>query len=296
MKHAIDHLVLCVSDLERARAFYEGLGFTLTPRAEHPFGTGNQLMQLQGCYLELLTVRDHSKIPPHAPGRFSFGAFNAAYLARREGLSMLAFQTDDAEQDQRAFAARGLDIYEPLHFSHKRSFRDGSEATVSYSVAFVTDPAMPDAAFFTCQHHAPHNFWRPEYQRHANGACSVAEVVMAANDPNGLADFFGRLFDSKPVTGEADSLRVSLQNGGITVLSTKGLDARYGLDAPGEPHFVGVAVTIEDADRVRSRLKAHGIPFCRAGDAIQIRPKDAFGAMLEFTVRSPAVSAPGRKE
>jgi Glyoxalase-like domain len=246
-------------------------------------------MQLQGCYMELLTVRDHSKIPPHAAGRFSFGAFNAAYLAGREGMSMLALQTDDAEQDQRAFAAKGLDIYEPLHFSHKRSFRDGSEATVSYSVAFVTNPAMPEAAFFTCQHHAPHNFWRPEYQRHANGARSVAEVVMAANEPSGLVDFLGRLFDSKPVKGEAGSLQVLLRNGTITVLDAKGLAARYAqpdLGALDRPRFVGVAVAVEDADRVGSRLEAQGIPFRRTGDTIQVGPEDAFGVMLEFTVRS----------
>ena len=55
-RHGLDHLVLCVRDLEAARAAYTHFGFTVTPRAVHPFGTGNSLVQLEGTYLELLTV------------------------------------------------------------------------------------------------------------------------------------------------------------------------------------------------------------------------------------------------
>ena len=51
MNRAIDHLVLCVRDLEAARAIYRRLGFTLTPPARHPWGTGNSLVQLQGNFL-----------------------------------------------------------------------------------------------------------------------------------------------------------------------------------------------------------------------------------------------------
>ena len=52
MTRGIDHLVLAVRDLEKARTFYQRLGFTLTPRAQHPWGTANHLAQLNGCFLE----------------------------------------------------------------------------------------------------------------------------------------------------------------------------------------------------------------------------------------------------
>ncbi|MBO6820247.1 VOC family protein, partial [Thalassospira sp.] len=48
MSRAIDHIVLCVNDLDAAIAVYTQLGFTVTPRAVHPFGTGNALIQLDG--------------------------------------------------------------------------------------------------------------------------------------------------------------------------------------------------------------------------------------------------------
>ena len=56
----IDHLVLCGRDLEEMRRRYGALGFTLTPPAHHPFGTGNSLVQLDRCFLELLVVADAS--------------------------------------------------------------------------------------------------------------------------------------------------------------------------------------------------------------------------------------------
>ena len=63
MARGIDHLVLPVHDLAQAMARYVALGFTVTPRAVHPFGTANALIQLQGCFLELLEVDDAAKIP-----------------------------------------------------------------------------------------------------------------------------------------------------------------------------------------------------------------------------------------
>ena len=37
----INHLVLAGHDLEAMRSHYARLGFTVTPRGQHPFGTGN---------------------------------------------------------------------------------------------------------------------------------------------------------------------------------------------------------------------------------------------------------------
>jgi catechol 2,3-dioxygenase-like lactoylglutathione lyase family enzyme len=91
IERPLDHLVLCVRDLDAARASYERLGFTLTPKASHPFGTGNSLVQLHGNFLELLAVVDRRLITPVEPGGFAFAAFNERFLAAREGMSMLVF-------------------------------------------------------------------------------------------------------------------------------------------------------------------------------------------------------------
>jgi len=105
VKRGIDHIVLCVEDLELCAAFYGRLGFTTSPRARHPWGTDNCLFQLTGSFIELLTVSRSSLISAAGPRTFSFGAFNQKFLTRREGMSMLVFESSDARADREEFLA-----------------------------------------------------------------------------------------------------------------------------------------------------------------------------------------------
>jgi hypothetical protein len=70
VKRGIDHLVLCVEDLELGAEFFRNLGFTTTPRARHPWGTDNCLIQLAGSFIELLTVSRPSLISAADPKTF----------------------------------------------------------------------------------------------------------------------------------------------------------------------------------------------------------------------------------
>lgn len=286
MNRAIDHLVLAVNDLEAAREAYRRMGFTLTPRAQHPWGTANSLVQLQGNFLELLAVAEPEKIPQAESGRFSFGAFNQSYLRRRQGLSMLVFQSSDARVDQTEFRARGLETYEPFNFERQAKLPDGSLKTVAFSLAFVTEPRMPEAAFFTCQQHAPEFFWKPDYQRHANGAQAVIEVVMLANDPGGLADFFGRLVEPDAVSRAEGALRVQLGEGALSVLDATRLAQRFpGVrlsDVLRKPHFAGYSIAVDDLDVAEDVLERNGIAAVRTGDRLQIAAEHGFGTVIEL--------------
>jgi catechol 2,3-dioxygenase-like lactoylglutathione lyase family enzyme len=73
MRRGLDHLVLAVRDLDAAGRLYERLGFQVGARNRHPWGTENRLVQFPGAFLELVTVAEGAAIPPHHPGRFSFG-------------------------------------------------------------------------------------------------------------------------------------------------------------------------------------------------------------------------------
>jgi hypothetical protein len=287
MIRAIDHLVLCANDLEALREAYRRMGFTLTPPARHPFGTANSLAQLQGNFLELLAVADPAQIPAASPGHFSFGAFNQAFLKRHPGMSMLVFASADARRDQAEFAVRGLDTYAPFDFSRKARLPDGSEVLVSFSLAFVTDKRLPDAAFFTCQQHAAQYFWKPEYQRHANTAQSVVEVVMMANDPAGLAEFFGKLVEPEAVTRGEGTLTVTLRGGLLRVFDATRLDARFPgrrlRDVLRKPYFAGFSVKVADLAAAEAVLRQNGVAFDRVGERLQVPLEQAFGAVVEFT-------------
>ena len=197
MPRRIDHLVICVRDLAQAALDWQTLGFSLTPTGVHPFGTSNRLAMFGNNFLELLAVTDAAAVPPAAPDHFSFAAHNRDFLATAEGMSMLAMHSADAHADAARFKANHIGAYAPFDFGRDAVLPGGGTARVEFSLAFATDPAMPGIAFFTCQQrHPPELFWKPEYQRHPNGALRVIEVVMSAPEPAEHRSFLERITES----------------------------------------------------------------------------------------------------
>jgi catechol 2,3-dioxygenase-like lactoylglutathione lyase family enzyme len=268
MPRHIDHLVLAVRDLDAAAALYEALGFTLTPRALHPWGTANRLVQLQGGFLELLAVAEPDKLAQADRGGFGFGTYNAAFLEKREGMSMLVLASADAEADRAAFAAAGIDPRPLFHFGRDAKLPDGRLARVAFTLAFVTPPAMPEAAFFVCQQHAPELFWKPEYQRHANGARRIAGLTMQAADPAATARFLEKLLDS----------RAGAHGDGL-VIATDDAPLRLCPGAVPSPRFAAFDIAVGDPGAVAARLSAAGIAHRIDGAALVV---PAFGANLRF--------------
>jgi catechol 2,3-dioxygenase-like lactoylglutathione lyase family enzyme len=285
VERPIDHLVLAVHDLAAAQDWYTRLGFTLTPKALHPFGTANSLVQLQGNFLELLMVADRGVIKSPAPGNFSFARFNERFLQAREGMSMLVFVSDDARRDQAAFAESGLQTYAPFDFSRLAKLPDGSEVTVGFSLAFVTDTRMPQAAFFVCQQHAPQYFWKAEYQRHPNGAQTVAEIVMVAAEPASLAEHYAKLQPDGTVVHDGAGLSVSTSRGAITVLDPDAYAARFDERPPGPvtPHFAAYRIAVRDLALAEALLREGSVPYGRWSGGLRIGSGDNFGTALEFT-------------
>jgi len=286
VKRGIDHLVLSVSDVERAAEFYRRLGFTTTPRAQHPWGTDNSLVQLTGSFLELLAVVRPELVPPATEREFSFGAYNQEFLSRRQGMSMLVFESTDAKADREEFTSRGLHPFDNFHFERLATLPDGAQVTVAFTTAFATDPRMPEAVFFCCQQHAQQHFWRPEYQTHANGADAVDEVIMVAEEPIALADFFSKVQEPESIEDSSSGLTVNTPRGAIRVCTPE--DARHchgDMDLssfPESPYFLGFAVHVPDLDRVAACLRANHIAFDATPKSIRVSPKDAFGVLIEF--------------
>ena len=289
MKRGIDHLVLCVADLEQAASWYRRLGFTTTPRAQHAWGTDNSLVQLENCFLELLTLARPQLVAPPTRHGFSFGAFNRDFLARREGMSMLVFESQDARADRERLVASGLHPWDVFDFEREARLPDGSSVRVAFSLAFATDTRMPEIAFFYCQQHAPQYFWKAEYQRHDNGARSIAEIVMEAPEPAGLRDFFVRIQEEDSVREIDGGLLVVTPRGRIAVLSPRAVTRRFrgvpvGAGA-GSARFVGYSVSVSDLARTAELLRSNDVAFDQTDEALRISPAQAFGVAVEFVSR-----------
>jgi hypothetical protein len=282
MPRRIDHLIICVRDLAQAALNFRSLGFTPTPAGVHPFGS-NHLAMFGNNFLELLAVTDAAAVPAAAPGRFSFAAHHQNFLATAEGMSMLAWHSADAHADAARFAANGMGAYSPYDFGRDAVLPAGGTARVEFSLAFATDPTMPGIAFFTCQQrHPPEMFWKPEYQRHPNGALRVVEVVMSAPEPAAHRDFLERITET---TAELAPGRLTVGRTGdrVTVLSPLEIARRLpGLAVGGSPHFCAARLAVADLNATKRALKSNGVDFQVTEGVLLIPPAASHGLALEF--------------
>lgn len=238
----IDHVVIAVSDLAAAKASWEALGFTTTPRAVHPFGTANSLIQLGGNFVELVEIDDPAKIEDSSGDFFGFAAHNRDFLATRgQGLSMLVLTSEDRDADQAAWRKSGLRTYEPFNFERMAGQPDGSKARVAFRLAFTGDASVDGLGFFVCQQETPESFWKPDYQRHENGAKRIHSVQLATPDRTAAARFLAEFSGG------------SEDENGISLLSD-----RIDLVAAATAAFQELTITVEgSAEAVRTIPPEH---------------------------------------
>jgi len=259
-----------------------------------PFGTCNSLIQMPGLnFLELLAL-DGRAVPAHElPQRFSFGAHNQDFLRQHgEGMSMLVFAGSDASADVEAFRRVGLVTYEPFDFGREATLPDGQVVQVAFSLAFVTNPEIPDLAFFTChQRHAPELFWKPEYQKHVNGAERLVEVVMSAPEPAALSGFLCRLTGGEvAVDDDGSGIRIGPISDRISVLNPARtckrfpeLDGEAWIGSEYAPRFIGYRVVVADLNAVRDLLDQTSILHRVTASSIVVAPSVGHSMIVEFS-------------
>ncbi|MEP0236140.1 VOC family protein [Roseibium sp.] len=219
MARGLDHVVVAVRDLDAAAKAWAELGFTVTPENRHAWGTANRLVQLDGFFIEILTVADESLIVEASEGDFSFGAFNRNFLKTRQGASMLVAEGVDPDQDRADFQRLGLTTYAPFSFERVANFKDGSTGKVGFDLTFLTDPLIPDLAFFTCRNRYPETFWNSDFQRHDNGAAAIGAIYMVASDPSDHHEFLGGFTGQREMRATSLGLEVQTPRGLISVLN-----------------------------------------------------------------------------
>lgn len=284
MARGIDHLVLCVNDLSAARETYEALGFTMTPNAQHPFGTGNILAQLDGCFLEVLSVTEPEDIPPARGNNFSFGAFNQAFLEKRQGMSMLVMDSADEVADRDEFTRKNMHLYEPFTFQRIAKLPGGKEATVGFSLTFTDTPALDGLAFFTCKQWRPDLFWKPDYQSHANGATLISDVFIVTEDIESAGKFLSDLADAPISRDDEDAKSVATTRGHLSVLMPDTFDARFPsaineLASP-TPFFAGFELAVGNIETAKKHLENNGFNVKEHNGQCWLAPSEAFNCLI----------------
>lgn len=189
MIRAIDHVVAAVPELDEAARAFEAAGFTVTPRADHPFGTSNRLIVTEGSYLELVSVTNPELVPPAG-----FAAKIAANLAADDtGIAFLVLKSQDAAADHALLVGTGEADGDVLRFGRPAPLVGGGTIRAEFSLVFTKAGRV-----FYCQHHTPEAVWNRAAMNHGNGAKKMTAVGFDAGqelDGIDLLDEPGMKFD-----------------------------------------------------------------------------------------------------
>jgi hypothetical protein len=290
MPRGFDHFVHAVRGLDAAAEIYRRAGFMVGARNQHPWGTHNRIVQLGNAYIELLEIAEPGKIVPHTERSFSFGAYNRDFLWKREGLSMMIFNSRDAAADAHGFATSGIGDYEVFDFAREGKRPDGSVVKLAFSLAFAQDKSSPDLRFAVCQHYFPENFWNPAFQLHTNGAKTMPGAVLVADRPADhrafLTAFTGVATDSR-----STGIVAMTQNGEVEIMARAPFRDLIGVAIKTESDGMtlnALRFAVADLGAVEAHHRDNGIASRRHGGRIVLPPDIAYGATLIFETAKSA--------
>lgn len=270
----IDHVIIAVGDLDRARIAWRRLGFTLTPRGRHlQQGTGNYCVMFQRDYIELLGVVDA------AQGSGGLDAF----LRGGEGLRGLAFATRSGEATAAELRRRGLHPTPPRDLARQVELPEGAELA-RFKLVSLPPAETPALSAFVCQHLTPELVRRPQWLAHANGVVGIAgvSVMVAATEP--LRETYERLFGAEVVMTDA-VLTVHVGDHRLVFATPDDLSALYpeagfALNRP-LPAMAALSLLSRDLGRTADHLTQSQVAHETAGDGtLLVPPEEANGALL----------------
>ncbi len=116
----IDHVTICVADLDTGIAQFKKLGFNMAAGGAHPGkGTHNAIAFNQEDYVELLAIRDEAE---HRAASLKPGSKNSTlseFIAAGGGIRYVVVQSDDLAADVAAMRKRGVDVSDPIDGSRR---------------------------------------------------------------------------------------------------------------------------------------------------------------------------------
>ena len=284
----LDHIVHAVRDLDAAASFYERLGFTVGARNIHPWGTCNQLVQLPGFFIEIVSIADEEVLEA-AINRFDglaqlFGAVIRNHLVRGEGLAFVMLESSDATRDAAEFAFHGIALSGALTFSRQGRLPDGAEATLGFSLAFVGEETGSANGFAVCQQLNPQAFWNKAFQDHRNGAQAVKGAVLVADNPSDHHIFLEAFTGMRAPRSTSLGLVAQTPRGEVEIVEVPFFRDAYGVEVKGEEdlQLAGLRIEVADLAAMRALLAGNHIPGELRGSRLVVGPQAAFGATLVF--------------
>ena len=275
----LDHVGFIVPDLDAARALFDGLGFTLTTRADHtrrdaegrvvPAGSAQHSVMFGTGYIELMQITD-----PQAGHQLT------PAMRERFGLHVLALGTGDAAACHAARQRAGLPVGAAMDWS--RPVTTPERSGLARFLYFDTRWSAGDPSYVCWVHHATPELVRsPSLLRHANGAVALRGLRYAG--PRAALRAWGRRLvqaGAVAAAGFDGTGRLSLGQSWIELVPDEAM-ARV---LP-----VGLTIAYPSLEPLRAAAQRLGLAAAVQGaDALSIALGLDFGLTLHAVQEAPA--------
>lgn len=286
----IDHVMICVPDLQQGIDAYTRLGFRVYPGGAHSGrATHNAIGFHEQDYLELLSLREDRPAPAPDPG--SSDARLAEFLGRGGGFRYIAVQSDDLAADVEALRRRGVEVSDAA--AGARRTPAGQELRWT---AAALGPANPLPIFFI-QHLTPLDERKRQVDRagdHPNGVLRTERAYVVVPDVAAAAATYGRVL-GMPVPAiqrgaviKADMAVFDLGPTGLTVAQPLEPGPAAEALARRGPGPFQVLYRTRSLDAAARWLASRGVPLATRGvrntgeQAMLVGPDHACGAYIGF--------------
>ncbi len=276
----LDHVVIAVTDLDRAEASFRRLGFTLSPRALHSvaMGTANHTIMLRRDYFELLAVLS----PTDRNLRWREA------LSAGEGLVGLALATPDAAAARDAWRGAGLSPGDVIAFSRPVERQGGRKMEARFEVVSLPKETMPGVSLFACAQLTRDAVWLPELMAHPNTAEAIRGFAVSLPDPAAASGSWLRALPGAISTRVEGGMTLRLGDHAIDLLDPASAARRYRLPAPiTVPRMIALDFAVRDVGACRAVLAQGGVPAEADGDVTRVPADHACGVIVTM---SPAGS------
>ena len=273
----IDHAVVAVTDLAKARETHERLGFTTTPRRRMVgWGTANfSVMFDDKDFIELLGVIDPDAFL--TPGLTDF-------LADGEGTMAVTLRANDVTAAHQALTASGADPT-PLGEVTINCEADDGAVPQSFRWLKIGEAATPDMYLMVVQPLTPQNMRRPAWVSHANGARRIRAMTVVVADPNILRPAYERLFDGA-ARNVAGGFAIDTGHGDFRFVTSAALAEAFPQEAQALTHsaptIAGVTLETTDLGAAKGCLDRAHAPYRVGPDGLCVAPTATCGVILEF--------------
>lgn len=275
----LDHTLVGVSDLQKARRKYQKLGFTVTPRGSHiGWGTANYCIMFENDYVELLGIVDP---------KLESNGLDKLLEERGQGLLGLALSSDNPEETRKSLEEAGLNPTPLIDLKRKLELPEG-DVIPEFKLIRLPTEGVSTRNLFICHHLTPELIRRPEWESHDNGVRAVKSVVILVDNPAAYRDYYCKLCGTLNVTLTDETMTVRIGDFSMVFVSERDLDLLFpglifGADWPELPYLIAMTFVVEDISVTEKHLIDANVRTQKiSGGTLRVQPKDACGVLMEF--------------